>query len=501
MEIIDAEERRMWREHCAVVQLPMRQFLDIQNSLLFEQLELVAESSWLSAFPKARPKSIEEFRRVAPLSRWQDYTALSQHHSPNGRVGDLHCWVQTSWCHGSWKQVPWARRFFDAQCRHIIAALMMSVAHFEGDVRLNKDFRVLPVLPDTPFASAWIAMGVAQRNVVSSRLAPQPGDADLSMSQQLQAGLRRSLKSNVDCVVGMTSTLLLARREFQRMVANTNFRRLRSQAGTRAAMRWRLEKVRRLGRGKPWEPKSLLAPKSVITWGADTTFLTPTIEAQWGAPVFQLYASSEAGIIAMQDWRRKALVPVPTSVFLEFLPAGAPPDNEAPVLLDQLEEGKLYEPVITSFYGMPFARLRQGDFLQVVGHNERGVPEFQFHSRADDIIDLGSIARIDGATLAEALALVDVKDGEWLARKEYVDGQPVMCLYFETVPENAEELRRRLHRALGKVDHHYREASYTLGYPLLRISPLKKETLGRPEGAMGPEKGAQAPSFAAKGNI
>ena len=108
-----------------------------------------------------------------------------------------------------------------------------------------------------------------------------------------------------------------------------------------------------------------------------------------------------------------------------------------------------------------------------MGHNDQGVPLLEYHSRADDIIDLGSIARIDRATLKEALATIGVGDGEWEAHKEYVDGRPVMSLYVDTEPENTKELNQRLHRALGKIDPHYREASYTLRYPLLKVSPMK----------------------------
>ena len=174
MEILNTGEKRMWREYCAVVQLPVTQFLDIQRALLSEQLDLVVEAPWAKAFVEGHPpKTIEDFRDRVPLHRWTDYAEHLQPESSDGFVGDVHCWVQTSWCHGSWKRVPWARRFFDAQCRNTIAALMMSVARFEGEVRLNKNFRVLPLLPGAPFASAWLATGVAQRDVVSDRLAPR----------------------------------------------------------------------------------------------------------------------------------------------------------------------------------------------------------------------------------------------------------------------------------------------------------------------------------------
>jgi len=476
VDVINADEKRMWREYCAVVQLPIQMFLEIQNTLLSEQLDLMGKSDWFPPLvPGHMPKSVEEFRRNVPLRTWRDYMPILEPEIFDGLAEDLQCWVHTSWCRGSYKKVPWVRRFFDAQCRHIIAALMMSAARFEGDVRLNKNFRVLPVLPGTPFASAWLATGVIQRDIVDPLLAlPVDGDEGTTMSERIQSGLRRSLEPGVDCVVGMSSTLLLARREFGRMVKKTNFRQLLFEVGTRAAMRWAWGNARHVGRGKTWEPKELLRPKSVITWGADTDFLTPTLEAQWGAPVFQLYASSEAGIIAMQDWRRKGLVPLPTSVFLEFLPEGAPPENDAPVLLDALKDGELYEPVITSFYGMPFLRMRQGDLLRVEGRNEHGVPLLRFHSRADDIIDLGSIARIDTDTLAEAMEIVGVGRDDWEAKKEYVGNNVVMSLYVNMEPENVNDLRSRIDTTLGKVDPHYREARYTLRYPLIRVLATKR---------------------------
>ncbi len=474
MEIFDAASKRMWREYCAVVQLPMEQFLAIQNTLLSEQMDLVSKSSWVKMLPGGRaPSGIGEFRRTVPLRRWADYAPVLHPDGLDGLGGDVHCWVQTSWCHGSWKRVPWTRRFFDAQCRHAIGALMLSVARHDGDVRLNKNFQVLPILPETPFASAWLATGIIQRGVVGHDLVPSQEDGGLTMAKRVRAGLFRSMETGLDCIVGMTSTLLMARREFERMVAGADFRRLLSEAGSRAALKWTIGAARQFATGQTWEPKSMLAPKSVITWGADTGFLAPALEAQWGAPVFQLYASSEGGIMAMQDWQRNELIPLPTSVFLEFLPSGSPPDNEAPLLLDALEEGKLYEPVITSFYGMPFLRLRQGDLLQVTGRNQQGVPLFRFHSRADDIIDLGSIARIDRATLAEAMEMVGFKDGEWLAKKEYLDGRPLMGLHVNVAPDALKELGHKVHRALGKVDPHYREACYTLGYSPIQVSAME----------------------------
>lgn len=489
MESINSDERRTWREFCSVVQAPMQQFLDIQTTLLSEQITQLAGGTWTSVFPSKRPfRSVEEFRRIAPVHQWRDYLSILQPETYNTGRSDVHCWIQTSWSHGSWKHVPWTQRFFNTQSRHVIASLILSVARADGEVRPSKNFRVLPFLPSTPFASAWLGREVADRGVVASYLDSEQNSDHSSMPRRIQAGLRRSLRGGVDCVAGMASTLLMARNEFQRMSAHSSFRSFAVRNGLPSAMKRELLKLARHQNGRSLEPKDLLSPKSIITWGADTTILTPTLEAQWGAPVFQFYASSEAGIMAMQDWRRKNLIFLPTSVFLEFLPEGAPPKSDSLLLLDQLKDGQLYEPVITSFYGMPFLRLRQGDLLRVVGHNERGIPEFTFHARADDVIDLGSIARIDRPTLAEVLELVGVKEGAWHAGKEYVDGHPVLCLYVDADQEREAELQKQVHHVLGKVDPHYREARFTLGYPLLRVTAQRHAIASNGSALAGAQK-------------
>ena len=157
---------------------------------------------------------------------------------------------------------------------------------------------------------------------------------------------------------------------------------------------------------------------------------------------------------------------------MEFLPLGAPEDASQLRLLDELEDGKVYELVPTSFYGMPFMRLRQGDLLQVTGRNEHGVPQFSFFRRGDSIIDLGSIARINEATLSAAMVMAGFGDSPWVARKEYINNRPILRVYAGGDEDTAKVLQGKLHRALGIVDHHYREATYTLGYTLMQVLPF-----------------------------
>lgn len=171
---------------------------------------------------------------------------------------------------------------------------------------------------------------------------------------------------------------------------------------------------------------------------------------------------------------------LPDSVFLEFLPHGEPGagGDEGTVLINEVEDGKLYEPVITSFYGMPLFRYRQGDLVRIE-RSGRGnkTPRMVFHGRADDVIDVYGIARLNGDTVSRALAAAGNGHDEWCLRKEYEKDKPVLKLYVELHDFNqAADLKHRFHRELMNADQHYREAVYTVALNPVRLVPLPSGT-------------------------
>ena len=99
----------------------------------------------------------------------------------------------------------------------------------------------------------------------------------------------------------------------------------------------------------------------------------------------------------MQGWNQKAMTFIADSVFFEFLPLDQ--ENPAPVLLDGLEEGKLYELIVTQFYGMPLLRYRINDIIKVISltDEETGVrlPQIAVQRKVGQTIDLAGLASLD----------------------------------------------------------------------------------------------------------
>ena len=110
----------------------------------------------------------------------------------------------------------------------------------------------------------------------------------------------------------------------------------------------------------------------------------------------------------MQTWGT-GLTFVPDMNFLEFIPEDEldksrkePGYQPRTLLLDQVTPGSIYEIVVTNFHGGTFVRYRLGDLIKIIalGNEKAGIriPQMIFHSRADDIIDLGGFARLTERT-------------------------------------------------------------------------------------------------------
>lgn len=80
------------------------------------------------------------------------------------------------------------------------------------------------------------------------------------------------------------------------------------------------------------------------------------------------------------DW-----VPIPGSIFYEFLPVEAGEDFSQIVTLDKLEAGRVYEIVVTNLAGL--YRYRMRDAVRVTG-SYNNTPTIRFESRMDQTVDI-----------------------------------------------------------------------------------------------------------------
>ncbi|MFC1956249.1 GH3 auxin-responsive promoter family protein [Chloroflexota bacterium] len=470
------DDKAIWTRYCGFLSLSVDEFYHIQQRLLTQQMaELSSSNFHRQLMGERKVANIDDFRQIVPLTRYQDYTSYLQDGQGRELVRKPIYWIYTSAPKGTFKYVPWTERFNDVQCRNIIGALILSSASGSGDIQVRPGCRFLEIAPESPFASGQLARQLMQEFTVTT--IPHPEKAKhMAFNKKMEMAIKLALKSDIDFVAGMTSSLIKFENKFARLVPDI-MHSPKAIKELHPAVAWRL--IRRLGRSDTL-PADVWKIKGIFSWGVDTATYARRLEHQWGKKPLELYASSEGGIVAMQDWRHGPLALLPDSVFFEFIPHNlVNTSNPSTILINDVEYGEVYEPVITQFYGMPLMRYRQGDLIRFLppDDNTDFVPRMEFVGRADDLVDIFGISRITTDTLVEALTRTGISHDEWFLTSGIEHDKLVLRLYTEKDgATNAAETKRRLSRELRLIDRHWAEAIYTMGYNPLQIELVSPGT-------------------------
>jgi phenylacetate-coenzyme A ligase PaaK-like adenylate-forming protein len=229
-----------------------------------------------------------------------------------------------------------------------------------------------------------------------------------------------------------------------------------------------------------------------MTGGMDTDIYRKRIEYYWGRMPLEGYACTEGGMLGMQAWNFKGMTLFPDCNFYEFIPfeehqknredPGYQPETR---LMNELEPG-IYEFVFTNFYGGALMRYRIGDLLEVISleDEETGIrlPQFKFYSRADDLIDLGSMARFTETSIWKALDDSGVKYEDWTARKEQDGSRAILHVYIELKDRETrpfEQIESAVLEQMKLVHTDFADMEEIFGNGQFKLSRLPKGAFNR----------------------
>ena len=68
---------RVWQEYCGFLDFTLAEYMEVQNRLMLEQIDLYAGCELGRRIMKGKkPASVDEFRQIVPLTRYRDYADL-----------------------------------------------------------------------------------------------------------------------------------------------------------------------------------------------------------------------------------------------------------------------------------------------------------------------------------------------------------------------------------------------------------------------------------------
>lgn len=478
----------VWQMYCGFLDMTIADFMAVQERLLLEQLDLVNHSPWGEIFFKgAKPATAEEFRRIAPLTRYEDYASyLAERHEdllPQKPI----TWGHTSGRSGTYKWAPFTQEMFTKAGMRIMAAFILAMARRRGEVRLEERDVLVYNAPPRPYASGIALVSVEQQ--FPFRFVP-PADVteSLTFQERLELSFQMAMVTGIDLVGSITSVLV---KIGERFASGAGGARPSRQLLHPQAM-WRVGRalVRSRLAGRPMLPKDLWPVKGVICGGTDTSLYKDLIAEYWGATPYEVYAATEAGITsAVQAWDKKGLYFFPDVIYLEFIPEDEwarnredPSYTPSTVLLDDVQLGQRYELVITSLDGGAFLRYRMGDMVRFISlqDEEAGIalPSMVCVGRSDDLIDLaGFTGLIDEPMVGRAIFDAGFAYEDWSARKETSAEGALLRIYLELKePASEETLRSRIHENLKTLNPFYADLETVLQVSPLRVTVLQPGT-------------------------
>lgn len=437
------KHEELWQMCCGYLQLNIKQFMAVQERLLLEQLELLNNCPLGEKIMRgAKPKSVEEFRKLVPLTTYADYCPELEGKQEDVLPAKTSVWAHSSGRSGeyTYKWIPITQEYSKELSIVLYGIGMLSSADGWGDTsHIPPKVKILNSVAPRPYISGTFADVLRIQTPITYMPTIEESEY-LTFEERLRLGFEQSVSRGFDYFFGLSLVLASVGEKFMQ---SSNKYSLRPYLKKPKAL-WRLArgKLRSRLAGRPMLPKDIWSLRGIIGSGLDSQFYKDRINEMWGRKPLDLYSCTEGGIIATQTWDYEGMTFIPNLNFLEFIP-----EDEIikwqmdrsyqlkTLLLDEVEAGECYELVFTNFHGGAMTRYRIGDLIRITSLRNESLgielPQMAFEHRVDDVIDFIAV-KITEKNLWQAIRKSGVDCDDWVAYKK--PGEPLLHLFIE--PKN-----------------------------------------------------------------
>lgn len=486
--IKQGRKEEIWTKYCGFFDLSIQEFMEIQERLLLEQIDLLGKSMMgRMIMGDMIPSSIDEFREVVPLTTYQDYVGYLDEQREDVLPRKPIAWCHTSGRTGEYKfkWVPYTQKMYERLGEVVISAMIIASANRKGDILLENNDTVLLTTAPPPYYGAIITRA-AEDHADIRFLPPLDEGEKMSYGERVQAGFKEAMIKGLDYFYGISSVLVRIGQQFEEG-GGGNVKLTKDMINP--SFIWRMGKgmLKAKLQGRSMLPKDIWNIKGIMTGGADTSVYKNIIEKYWGRKPMEGYALTEGGLMAVQAWNLKSMTFYPENDFLEFMPDDErKKEEEDPnyvpktILMDELVPG-IYELILTNFHGGIFTRYRPGDLFEVVSMKDEelgiNLPQFRYYARSSDVINLANFAFLTEKDIWHSLENAGVHYNEWIARKTMDDNRTYLHIFVEVNSENKhdeETFRQLVSESLSIINKDIKDMKEILGYDPVRVNLLNQ---------------------------
>jgi len=482
----------IWQRYCSFLDLSINEYMEVQNSLLMEQIELFSNCELGKKIMKnQKPKSPKEFRKLVPLTTYDDYADMLLPKNKNVLPSDPVVWIQTTWEGGKSpiKVAPYTQTMISHHRDICLTCIILSTSKKRGHFDLKSGMNFLNGMAPLPYLTGLLPYTIQGEFTVNFMPSIQEGNK-MSFGDRNKAGFKLGMQKGIDLFYGLSSVIVRMSEGFSEGKSSGEKVNLLSFD---ISMIFRLikAKIRSKIEKRPMLPKDIFDLKGFVCAGTDTNHFKKKIEYYWGITPLEIFGGTEATCIGAESWSKNGLVLFPNVCFYEFIPMNEyhknledPEYQPKTFLMNELKPDEYYEIVITTLKGGAFARYRIGDIFkcEVLQREDDNIllPHFRYIDRVDPLIDLAGFTRITETTINEVIKLSNINIGEWFAKKSYdSEKRPFIALYVELNPDKKgngleDELliKEQLEIFFKYVDSDYKNLKRMLGIEPLQVHIL-----------------------------
>lgn len=430
----------LWQMCCGFLDLDIKQFMAIQERLLLQQLKLLNNCALgKKLFHGKKPETVEEFRRLVPLTTYRDYLPELSEKQEEALPAKPELWAHSSGRTGDYscKWIPLTHEYIEHLSVNLYGIGMLSCARYKGDVaRIPKIARLLYSVAPRPYISGTFA-DVLRMQTPLEYLPSLEEAESMTFEERIAEGFRQSLYKGLDYFFGLSLVLVKVGEKLTENSKKIDIKPYLTRPGALFRLIRGLIKSRLQGR--TLMPKDIWDIKGIIGSGIDSWVYKDKIYELWGKKPLDLYSCTEGSVIATQAWDYDGMTFFPNMNFLEFIPEEEQIKYEMDhsyrpktLLLDEVEAGETYEIVITSFHGGSLVRYRVGDLIKITNleNKKLGIktPQMAFERRVDGILDF-FVVRLTEKTIWQAIEQTGIPYNDWIAYR--IPGETILRILLE----------------------------------------------------------------------
>ena len=480
-------KKEIWDQYCGFLDLTIDEFMAIQNRLMKEQLRLWQASPLGKSLLKQEVSNIEEFRRVFPLTHYQDYADILLLKRDDLLPAKAVIWIKTTWEGGKHpiKLAPYTSDMIDSFKDNVFACMIQATSkgRYHYDIEPNNKF--LYALAPLPYATGLLPRALSM-NVDVDFLPDVETAENMSFKERNKEGFKLGLQQGIDYFFGLASVTYYISKSFSALRSGSpSSKDSTKKSKIPLKMVYRYLKAKKVCKeeNRDLMPKDFFKLKGFMITGADSDCYKDELEQMWGIAPLEVFAGTEPTCVGSEDYNRNGMYFFPDACYYEFIKESDMyrcVDDESynpnTYLMNEIEIDEVYELVISVLKGGAFMRYRIKDVYKCVGKSSSGLPRFKFVDRAPDVIDIAGFTRITKELIDNVIALANLDIKNYAIVKEYTrNNKPLLHMYVEldqnTLIDSA-YLKEILQSQLG-IYFRYIDSDYESLKQILEMDPLE----------------------------